>query len=107
MFLADDNDVEKAETEYSLRSDSFAWQAMFTVLDSYSSLTTMMIKIKKICSMDMVTATLLKIKTIWSVIFIYFNCTASKVIANTLRPQFFQVALFVKPSCVEVGTRGS
>ena len=105
MFLADDNDVEKAETEYSLRSDSFAWQAMFTVLDSYSSLTTMMIKIKKICSM--VTATLIKIKIIWSVIFIYFNCTASKVIANTLRSQFFQVVLFVKPSCVEVGTRGS
>ena len=105
MFSADDNDVEKAETEYSLRSDSFAWQAMFTVLDSYSSLTTMMIKIKKICSR--VTATLIKIKIIWSVIFIYFNCTASKVIANTLRSQFFQVVLLVKPSCVEVGTRGS
>ena len=45
MFLADDNDVEKAETEYSLRSDSFAWQALFTVLDRCSSLTTMMTKI--------------------------------------------------------------
>ena len=36
MFLADDNDAEKAETEYSLRSDSFAWQPLFTVLDSCS-----------------------------------------------------------------------
>ena len=104
MFLADDNDVEKAETEYSLRSDSFAWQALFTVLDRCSSMTTMMIKI---CSMVTATLIKIKIKIIWSVIFIYFNCTASKVIANTLRSQFFQVVLFVKPSCVEVGTRGS